>query len=222
MEVAKKLFDNASFSKMSAAGILREEEHLELLGGRIVLFSAQGVQRRFTIEEYYKLVDVGLLDADERVELIEGEIVPMSPRGTRHTFIINRGNALMLSLLGQRGVVSVQNSVWLPDDSAPEPDFAILKPRDDYATHHPSGEDVLFLIEVSDPTVMSDRRVKIPLYAKGGIPQVLLIDIPGKGVENYTEPRDGRFTNVQRLTTGRVRLVEFEDVSIEVSELLGE
>jgi hypothetical protein len=222
MEVARKLLDNESFTKMSAAGILREEEHLELLGGRIALFSAQGVQRRFTTEEYYKLVDVGLLDADERVELIEGEIVPMSPRCTRHTFIINRVNALLLSLLGQQALVSVQNSVWLPDNSAPEPDFAILKPRDDYATHHPSVEDVLFLIEVSDSTVMSDRQVKIPLYAKAGIPQVLLIDIPGKAVENYTEPRDGRYTNVQRLTTGRMRLVEVEDISIEVSEALGE
>lgn len=70
--------------------------------------------------------------------------------------------------------------------------------------------------------VTSDRHVKIPLYAKGGIPKVLLIDIPGKGVENYTEPRDGCFTNVQRLMTGRGRLVNFEDMSIEVSELLGE
>jgi hypothetical protein len=64
--------------------------------------------------------------------------------------------------------------------------------------------------------------IKIPLYAKAGIPQVLLIDIPGKAVEKNTEPRDDRYTNVQRLTKGKVRLAEFEDISIEVSELLGE
>jgi Uma2 family endonuclease len=61
------------------------------------------------------------------------------------------------------------------------------------------------------------------LYALAGIPQVLIIDLPGKAVENYTEPRGGRYTNVQRLTKGKkVGLVELEDISLDVSELLGE
>jgi Uma2 family endonuclease len=70
-------------------------------------------------------------------------------------------------------IVSVQNLLLLPDYSGPQPDVAVLRPREDfYAEAHPKPGDVLLLIEVSDTTLRYDREVKLPLYALAGIPEV--------------------------------------------------
>jgi len=60
------------------------------------------------------------------------------------------------------------------DRSAPEPDFALLRVRQDgYRTPPlPSAADVLLIIEVSDTGPRYDREVKLALYERHGIPEV--------------------------------------------------
>lgn len=70
----------------------------------------------------------GLLGLDERVELIEGEIIDRAPIGSRHAACVNRLNRLLVTRLGDRAIVSVQNSVRLGDLSEPQPDLAVLAP----------------------------------------------------------------------------------------------
>ena len=43
---------------------------------------------------------------------------------------------------------------------------------------HPTPEDVLLMIEVADTSVEYDRKIKLPLYARGGIPQLLIVNMP--------------------------------------------
>jgi hypothetical protein len=70
------------------------------------------------------------------------------------------------SRLGDRVIVSVQNSVQFPKQASElQPDLMLLKPREDfYTAGHPLAHDVLLLIEVEDTTLRLDRRVKIPFY----------------------------------------------------------
>ena len=49
----------------------------------------------------------------------------------------------------------------------------MLLTRRDYADH-PQPKDVYLLIEVSDTTLLKDRGVKLPLYAKAGVNEVWL------------------------------------------------
>ncbi len=73
--------------------------------------------------------EVGILTERDRVELIEGELIAMSPIGSEHAGAVNALNRRLVQVVGERGIVAVQNPVRLDDLSEPQPDFAVLKPR---------------------------------------------------------------------------------------------
>jgi Uma2 family endonuclease len=64
--------------------------------------------------------------------------------------------------------------------SEPQPDLLILKPRSDfYRNESATGSDCLLVIEVSDTTLRYDREIKVPLYARHGVPEAWVVDIDG-------------------------------------------
>jgi len=151
--------------------------------------SVQIAKRWFTVGEYERMGAAGIFPAGDRVELIEGEIVEMSPIGKRHAACVNRLNTLLVRAVGSSGIVSVQNPIQLNDFSEPQPDVAILKPRADfYEQALPTAADVLLLIEVSDTTLEYDRQIKLPLYARAGIPEVWLVNLVDEQIETYAGP----------------------------------
>ncbi len=148
----------------------------------------------FTRADYHKMVVSGVLTEDDRVELIEGEIVEKMPVGPSHSACVKRLNQFFAGLAGGRALVSVQDPLAIGDYSEPEPDLALLIPRDDfYAGSHPQASEVLLLIEVSDTSIVYDRRTKLPLYAANGIPQVWIVDLQRSEIAVYSEPANGRY-----------------------------
>src|SRR5438105_616378 len=132
--------------------------------------------RRFTVDDYYRMGKAGILTEDDRVELLDGEIVEMSPIGSPHAGGVTRCMRVLTRLLGDWAVVAVQNPVRLGPLSEPQPDVAVLKPRPDlYADSHPTPKDVFLIVEVADTSATADRQVKLPLYARAGIPEVWLL-----------------------------------------------
>ena len=165
--------------------------------------SHQLAKRWFTVGEYNRMAQAGILTQDDRVELIEGEIVRMSPIGSRHAGCVNRLNVLLSSQAGHSFIVSVQNPIVADDYSAPQPDIAVLRMREDfYGEEHPKPEDVLLAIEVADPTVESDRSVKMPLYARAGIPEAVLVNLPHDVIEIHSEPVNSQYQSVRILRRG--------------------
>lgn len=186
------------------------------------MHSAHTVPRLFTVDEYHKMAEAGILGEDDRVELINGEIVEMSPIGSRHIDTVNRLTALFIKRLGDNVIVSVQNPVRLTSTSEPEPDVTLLRPHQEYRHRLPFPEDVLLIVEVSDSSIDTDRKVKVPLYARSGIQQVLLIDIEGEAVEEYTSPSQETYTTFRRLLRGAaLEIVELQHTEFTVNELLG-
>ncbi len=114
---------------------------------------------------------------DDRVELIDGQVVEMSPIGDRHASCVRRLNGLFARQLLDVAVIDVQNPVVLGRRDAPQPDVTLLVPRADAYPHHPRAQDILLVIEVADTTVAYDRDVKLPLYARVGIPEAWLVDL---------------------------------------------
>ena len=160
-------------------------------------------QRLFTIEEYHRMAEAGILHEDDRVELIEGKIIQMAAIGSRHAACVKRLNKLLVREVGDSGVVGVQDPVVLPVSSEPEPDVTVLRPRDDfYAAGHPVPEDVLLLIEVSDTSLEYDRDVKVPLYARAGIPEVWVVDLTGEEILAYLRPEGIAYAEVGRVGRG--------------------
>lgn len=151
----------------------------------------------FTIEQFQRMDQSGIFAGDQRLELIHGEIVEMSPIGIRHAAAVDRLNALFSSV-NRQCIVRSQNPVQLDDTSLPQPDVALLRPRDDfYDKAYPEPADVLLLIEVADTSLAYDRDVKVPLYAQAGIPEVWIVDLNKRELAVYRSPVNGKYTEVR-------------------------
>jgi Uma2 family endonuclease len=162
-------------------------------------------RRPFTVAEYDRMIETGILQEHDRVELLDGEILEMSPIGSRHAACVNRLNTLFTRWAGDRAIISVQNPIHLNDYSQPEPDVAVLKPRDDYyVTAHPTGADVLLLVEVAETSLEYDRDVKLPRYAAADIPEVWLLDLPHQLVMVYSQPKGSVYQVTQIVRGGEM------------------
>lgn len=149
------------------------------------------------------MADAGILGRDDRVELIDGEVVEMSPIGSRHAASVSRLVRIFTSLVGDLAVVRVQDPVRLSDLSEPQPDLALLKPRDDfYASGHPTPADVYLIVEVADSSLAFDQGVKLSLYALCGIPEVWIVDLSTSVLTSYRTPDGGNYTHTSRLKGG--------------------
>ncbi|MGI8913096.1 MAG: Uma2 family endonuclease [Chloroflexota bacterium] len=161
------------------------------------------IHRRFTVDDYHHMAEVGILNEDDRVELIDGEIVEMSPAGSLHAGCIREFVQIFEVHVGDDAIVDSQNPLHIGEYTEPEPDVAVLKPRDDkYKRSHPTAKDVILLVEVADSSVARDRLRKLPLYAKVGIAECWLADLPGHAIERHTDPRDGVYNTSVRVGRG--------------------
>ncbi len=155
-------------------------------------------RRLFTVDEYHRMGEAGILTDDDRVELIEGELVAMAPFGSEHIAATNALTRLLVLAVGDRGIVSVRNPVRLTQRSEPQPDFAILKPRDDYRKALPRPEDTMLAVEVANTSLDFDRTVKLALYARSGIPEVWIVNLAAQEVEVYQSPVADSYTSTTR------------------------
>ena len=176
---------------------------------------------RFTVHDYHRMGEAGILHEDDRVELIEGEIVEMAAIGTRHFTCVNRLNRMLVMGVGEAAVVSVQNPVRLNEHTEPQPDITVIRPRD-YTESLPIPEDVLLLVEVSDTTLAYDRNVKLPLYARAGIGEVWIVNLPTRTIEQYTDPSGDGYRRVDHERGGqKLKPAALPDLTPTVDEILG-
>jgi Uma2 family endonuclease len=154
----------------------------------------------FTRKDYHAMIGAGILREDDRLELINGQIVQQMPIGTSHAGMVNRLNQLLTARVGPRNIVAVQNPVALNEFSEPQPDIALLQPREDfYENFHPTPQEVALIVEVADTSLGYDREDKIPLYAMCGIPEVWLVDLSTKAVHVFRHPGQTDYAEVTRL-----------------------
>lgn len=164
----------------------------------------QLLTRKFTVEQYRKMADVRILTEDDRVELIKGEIIGMSPIGLKHAATVKRLNNLFHQKLGNRAIVSVQDPIQLNDNSEPQPDIALLKPRADfYESQILQPKDILLIVEVADTKINYNRDIKVPLYDENGIVEVWLIDIIDRSLTLYRQPTQQGYQTVETLKEDR-------------------
>ncbi|WP_447974968.1 Uma2 family endonuclease [Nitrospira sp. Kam-Ns4a] len=185
--------------------------------------AGQVLKRLFTVAEYHKMTEAGILGEDDRVELLEGEIVAMAPIGSRHAGVVNRLNRLFSQVVGDRAVVSVQNPIRLGEHSEPQPDLTLLRPRPDfYAQSYPSPEDVLLVVEVAETSADSDREVKLPLYARSGVPEVWLVDLAADTIEVSCCPAPQGYQECRIVRRShRLAPQAFPDLVLSVEAVLG-
>lgn len=184
--------------------------------------AAKPMRRKFTVSEYYRMGKAGILTEDDRVELIEGEIIQLPPVGDSHAWCVNRLNKLFVLGVGDRAIVGVQNPFRLSTRSEPLPDLVVMRPRASMSGPHPTQQDAILVIEVSDTTLAYDQRVKLPLYAREGVPEVWIVDLRGERLLVNRDPSPDGYSTTLILGRGdRISPAALTDLELAVDDILG-
>ena len=74
-------------------------------------------------------------------------------------------------------------------------------------------------IEVSDTSLAYDRTVKIPLYAKFGIPEVWIVDVAATTVEVSRDPKHEQYPPPSHRTTGFLSPSSISSIDIDINAI---
>jgi Uma2 family endonuclease len=144
---------------------------------------------RFTVREYYRLSESGLLEeafGARRTELLQGRVVKVAPQGRPHVVALAGITRLLIEATTRADHVLVQSTLVLGTHDAPEPDFAVFDvPKETPVDRLPKP---ILVIEISDSTYKQDSRRKARIYARHGIEDYWIVNIPMRRVEVYRRP----------------------------------
>lgn len=163
--------------------------------------------------EYERLVEAGCFE-DERVELLCGVLVEMSPQGGRHSRVVAQLHRYFVRGLPDDFQVRGHSPFAAGDYSEPEPDVEIVPVS--RSNKHPRR--AYLLIEVADSSLRKDRHIKTKIYAAARVPEYWIVDLAGRAVEVYTEPKRGAYTKVVRVRRGTLRPVALP-ITIAVADV---
>jgi Uma2 family endonuclease len=158
----------------------------------------------WTADTYETAGAAGLFGPDDKVELLDGEVVKVASMLPGHASTMRR---LLRHFAAELDPVTwalgSQTPIRLDGRSEPEPDLWIARgPDDGYDERHPTPDDLVLVVEVSDTSLAFDRDVKIPLYATAGVPEVWIVSLPERGVRRYRDPAPGGYRSLQLVESG--------------------
>lgn len=174
---------------------------------------------RLSSEDFHRLVKAGVLNKTDRVELVQGELIEMAPIGSRHADVVSLLLNRLAKILPDGYRVWCQSPIRFDDYSELEPDVAVTVDGK-YRDRLPGPQDVRLLIEVADSSLYYDRELKMPFYARHGIPELWLVDLTADAVEVYRRP--GKDTYRLSLRPGLDETLAPEgmpEVTVALSEL---
>jgi Uma2 family endonuclease len=180
-------------------------------------------RRRWTRDEYYRAAEVGIFRPDERLELLDGEIIQkVSPQKPPHATSVLLGARALTTAFGPGHLVRQQLPLILTTTSEPEPDLLVVPGTPiDYLSSHPKPADLRLLVEISDTTLRLDRTRKLSAYARAGIPDYWLLNLPERRLEVYRDPSGSRYRSVTIYREEEVvALLAAPDAAIRVADLL--
>ena len=143
--------------------------------------------RRWTRAEYDHLVEIEFLEPDDKIELLGGYMIVREPKAPPRAACISLVYRALADAFGEGWHVRTVAPVALDDDSEPEPAICVV-PGDplDYVDAHPTRGPLF--VEASLTRLTFDREHKGSLYARAGIADYWIVNIPNARLEVYREP----------------------------------
>jgi Uma2 family endonuclease len=178
---------------------------------------------RISVEEYHRMVEAGVFQDDRRIELINGQLIEtVAPIHPPHTYSTRQLVAAFFARFASRAAVYIQMPVTLPPNSEPEPDVALARQdAKNYVDRHPGPGDLYVVIEVADSTLLMDRRLKVPLYARAGVKELWLVNIPDDRIEVYRDPVGRRYQQIATAQRGdTIEMLAFPGETFAVDDIL--
>jgi Uma2 family endonuclease len=121
--------------------------------------------------------------------LLNGEIIEVPAQAHAHRLSVSRISRLLNDAFPPSGHwVVIQGTLVLSRLSAPDPDFHVF----DVPEGTPDQQLGLpfLVIEVSDSTYAKDSGPKLRAYARAGILDYWIVNIPARHVEVYRKPEN--------------------------------
>ena len=183
--------------------------------------------KRWKRAEYERLVDLGVFAGDP-VELIGGHLIVAEPQNSPHATAVGAADDALRAVLPPGYFVRAQMPISLDDESAPEPDLAVVSGRRaDYGRGHPTR--AVLVVEVADSSLQFDRRDKGSLYARARIAEYWIVNLIDRVVEVYRDPEPDpaaphgwRYRAISRLAPPAVVApMALPSVQLRVGDLLG-
>jgi Uma2 family endonuclease len=178
---------------------------------------------RFTADEYQQMGVVHILNEDDLTELIDGLILERERITPLHAWVTMNLSTLMIGSLGNGAWVSVRNPVRLDEFNEPYPDVSILyrdtfdDPEDDSL---PSPKKTHLIIEVMDTSQSYDLEIKLPLYARFGVPEVWTIDVHREILVKHFGPAGNEYRSMKEFRSGEfVAMNAFPSVHYAIDDI---
>ena len=186
-----------------------------------------------SVEQYDRMIEEGILPEDTSIELLDGILVrkdrgdvggdPMTV-GEAHAYVVKQLACLVIRLdLATTHIQTQQPIVIVEAGGEPEPDAAIVS-RPITTTEKPRAEDVTCIVEVAGTSLRRDRTTKLRHYARGGIPQYVILVLADRTAEEYLEPDRNAGTYGRRVlhhsnATLALRLTGGTTLSVALTDL---
>ena len=158
---------------------------------------------RWTTERFKLAATAGCFH-DMKVELVSGRLVEMTESPEHRNTVENLVEMFAAVFDKNHWYVARESSVEF-NDWTPLPDIAVCRGsrRPRYSHRAPRTEDIVLLAEVSQSTYRYDRRVKLPRYARAGLPLVWIVNLESRAIEVYSNPHSNRYGSCEMLAEGQ-------------------
>ena len=179
---------------------------------------------RFTFDQFEQMFDDGMFQTVwNRVELLDGRIVEMAPGSDDHgktsaDLVVRIGMRLIEAGLTAEFGVRTDGTVRIGDYSAPEPDVFVV--RNFSGRKYAEASDAVLVVEVSISTRADDLKIKMPMYARAGVPEAWMVEPEARLVRIFRDPRpDGSWGDEAVVTEGVVTPLFSDQVRVDLAEL---
>jgi Uma2 family endonuclease len=167
-QTKRRRFDVDQYHQMLEAGILTEDNRVELIDGEIVEMTPVGGRHVRSVNRLNKI---------------------LAPAAARAGLLVSIQNPLVLDDYREPEPDVALILDELETDGGSEGEETEDRDADAGADAEvPSASEALLVIEVSESSLSWDKNVKIPRYARAAIPEAWVLDLASGVLEVYTEP----------------------------------
>jgi Uma2 family endonuclease len=164
------------------------------------------------------MVEAGILAEDARVELINGELIDVAPESLPHVRWRRWLTRFFMTSLSDDWQINPDAPAVLSGVDAPEPDIAVFPSH--FHDRELTGDKFALFLEVSVSSLKLDLGVKAGLYAKFGIPEYWVVDVPSRRIIVHRDPTPDGYNVVFDIgPDGEVAPLAFPDLTVKVAAL---
>ena len=154
--------------------------------------------QKFTITEYVRMAETGILTSDDQTELIDGIIMQMAPTGRPHANRLSQIAKVFIENIPRSIQAHLGSTIRLPNQTAPQPDLALLTPQASQDRQNiPGPADILLIIEIAAPSPHPDRQTKAQRYAQSNIPELWIFPLESQEIQVHRHPTPQGYTDIQ-------------------------